>query len=524
MAEVTNALCLRRSSRTLNKRLRQSAIANSPAPANLDQTPKNQPPKQPPPPPSPLPAIASEMDSPALIAEIATTSHKVSDLSLDGLMTQNPASKKDEPSSGEEVTDSSDSLDSPNSPASSVLSVPASQTPSLEELPPWLDDDDDDEDPKISYERDWESGGILLLKPTVEQWGNFKAVLSQARNLNSHEYGCFKVRVPEGTTGPLPARPARTDDANAFKPHLIKGQNNYRVHTIMDTASFPATPTVANADDYLPPRAALEKLRKLFSKHNRRQVRKTRYRVDVPAWTPEQRLAAGVPERSPIHPLQGDRLDKTKAIIPGIHTPYVYESGGAFGATFQIHAEDYRLLSLNHLYLGRKIWVIVPSLDVDRAEEKLGRGDRCSQFMRHRAEFFFPAQLDKLGIPYHIIDQRPGETIVILQDAYHEGFSDGYTLAEAKNYADAHWNASSYQPCNDECKLATAIPSAHMKLVGDDEERIDLCTAYLEEVNLNKRSLDDTETEDESSGMSEDSKADISTADLPRPAKMSRLC
>ena len=197
-------------------------------------------------------------------------------------------------------------------------------------------------------------------------------------------------------------------------------------------------------------------------KNHNRQLRNVRYRVDIPAWTPEQRLAAGVPAESPIYPLKGDQLDYTKAVIPGIHTPYVYESGPAFGATFQIHAEDYRLLSLNHLYRGRKVWIIVPSADVDLAEEKLERKGKCSQFMRHRAEFLFPDKLNRLGVPYRTIDQRAGETIVIFQDAYHQGFSDGYTLAEAKNYADPSWNTSNYQPCDSSCKLDTAIPDEYM--------------------------------------------------------------
>ena len=35
-----------------------------------------------------------------------------------------------------------------------------------------------------------------------------------------------------------------------------------------------------------------------------KQLRNVRYRVDVPAWTAKQRHEAGVPEKSPIHPLR----------------------------------------------------------------------------------------------------------------------------------------------------------------------------------------------------------------------------
>ena len=122
----------------------------------------------------------------------------------------------------------------------------------------------------------------------------------------------------------------------------------------------------------------------------------------------------------------------------------------------------------------------MPATDVDIAEKALGRGAGCSQFMRHRAEFFFPDKLEKLGIPYRLVDQRPGETIVVLPDAYHEGFSTGYTLAEAKNYADTRWSTESYQPCRAECKLATAIPATFMQPVQDGEKRLDLCAPYSE--------------------------------------------
>ncbi|KAJ6789635.1 hypothetical protein PWT90_10887 [Aphanocladium album] len=224
-----------------------------------------------------------------------------------------------------------------------------------------------------------------------------------------------------------------------------------------------------------------------------RQMRFVRYRPDVPAWNSEQRLEAGVPPNwSPIHPLRGDMLDRTKAVVPGIHTPYVYESAPHFGATFQIHAEDYRLLSLNHLYRGRKIWIVVPCTAIDVAEQALGRGaDGCSQFMRHRAEFFFPEKLDKLGIPYRIVDQRPGETIVILPDAYHQGYSTGYTLAEAKNYADDEWSTETYKPCAAHCQLLTAIPPEYMRLLADGEERLDLCKLHDQHAADAKRAADD---------------------------------
>ncbi|PHH67057.1 hypothetical protein CDD81_4452 [Ophiocordyceps australis] len=332
---------------------------------------------------------------------------------------------------------------------------------------------------------------ILRLKPTRAQWEDFPTILAYARSLGVEHDGCFKVSIPEGMHDLLPDKEAKTVPANAYKVKQMRRTTFWQVSTVPSDGEFSSADSASQYSGTVD--AAFKNLRRLFKTNKNRQMRNVRYRVDVPAWTAKQRREAGVPERSPIHPLKGDKLDLTKAVIPGIHTPYVYESGPSFGATFQIHAEDFRLASLNHLYKGRKIWVVVPATAVQVAEQALGRGDGCSQFMRHRAEFFFPDRLDKMGIPYRLVDQRPGETIVILPDAYHEGFSTGYTIAEAKNYADARWSTESYQPCEESCQLATAIPAAFMRPVAAGEPRLDLCAAYGDgkpTLNLNEPKME----------------------------------
>ena len=362
----------------------------------------------------------------------------------------------------------------------------------------------------VEYDRDEASSGVLRLKPTCGQWEDFPAILSIARKLGAESDGCFKVVLPEDLLGPLPEKPAQRVPANAYRAHLIDRTRIWQVGTIPTEGDFPSSSEDPGPVFTGEPDKAFAKLRSLFTRNKDRKMRDVRYRVDVPAWNAELRKAAGVPEKSPLHPLKGDKLDKTKAIIPGIHTPYVYESGPAFGATFQIHAEDFRLSSLNHLYKGRKIWVVIPSSAVDLAEEKLGRRGKCSQFMRHRAEFVFPTKLDRLSIPFRIIDQQPGETIVILPDAYHEGFSTGYTLAEAKNYAEDNWTVSSYQPCDRGCNLPTAIPAAYMELVEDGEERIDLCAMHDAEMEFQrKRKRDEL-------GITQSDDADEHEAQRPR--------
>ncbi|KAH7321303.1 JmjC domain, hydroxylase-domain-containing protein [Stachybotrys elegans] len=336
------------------------------------------------------------------------------------------------------------------------------------------------QDADIAYDFDGPEGHQLLrLRPTAEQWGDFASILALARRAGTEQDGCFKVVLPGELLDELPERSSQKAPANAYRIHQIKRNGYWRVDTIPSVGTFIASePTSEPLEDV---DSAIKKLKKLFNKNKEKQLRNVRYRVDIPAWTQKQRELAGVPKNSPIHPLKGDKLDKTRAIIPGIHTPYVYESASHFGATFQIHAEDFRLASLNHLYKGRKIWIVVPCTDVKRAEEALGRKNKCSQFMRHRAEFFFPDKLDKLKVPYRIVDQRPGETIVVLPDAYHEGFSTGYTIAEAKNYAESDWDIEKYQACDSACQLMTAIPAEYMRLLREGETQLDLCARYGED-------------------------------------------
>ncbi|KOS19129.1 Lysine-specific demethylase 4 [Escovopsis weberi] len=331
----------------------------------------------------------------------------------------------------------------------------------------------------IKYELQALPGGhrLLLFKPTPAQWADFPSIFSMARRLGADAEGCFKMALPLEMRDPLPARAPQRFPAIAYKVRQIRARTFWQVSTVKSDGVFSSSQG-APADYPGTAEDAIKALKTIFTKNKDRRMRNVLYRPDIPAWTPKQRREAGVPSKSPIHPLAGDLLDHTKAIIPGIHTPYVYESAPHFGASFQLHAEDYRLTSLNHLYRGRKIWIVVPSTAVDVAEKALDRKNKCSQFMRHRAEFFFPDRFDKMGIPYRIVDQRPGETIVVLPDAYHQGFSTGYTLAEAKNYADSGWTDESYQPCEPRCKLATAIPGELMRRIGDGEERLNLCAEY----------------------------------------------
>lgn len=378
-------------------------------------------------------------------------------------------------------------------------SSPAAADPASDSELSELEDDDDSE-----FDFDYQNTGtgkVLVIKPTKEQWTQFPAILDFARSHGAEDDGCFKLVLPDSLreAAEQPRKPSQKLQANSYKVKQKRDRRAWQVSTIPVDGDFQRQTTTTTAatksvteitrNESMTETTrdeSVKTLRSLLSKYNgvNRPLRNVRYRADVPAWTAEQRQKAGVPTDSPIHPLAGDKLERTTTRVPGIHTPYVYESADHFGAMFQIHAEDYRLLSLNHLYVGRKIWIVTPCTAIDKVEQKLlGKTPKqCSQFMRHRAEFLLPHQLDKLGIEYRVVDQRAGETIVILPDAYHEGFSTGYTLAEAKNYADDAWDTDGYMPCDEGCNFPVAIPMDHMLLMSEPGQvQVDLCAEYDDE-------------------------------------------
>lgn len=164
-----------------------------------------------------------------------------------------------------------------------------------------------------------------------------------------------------------------------------------------------------------------------------------RYFVDLDARQEDQRRRIGLPPKSPIFPLEGNRLSETRTSIPGIHAPYAYVSGRAFGAPFAMHVEDCCLSSVNYLYAGEKIWYVLEPEHGKILEERLAASNmrkKCSQFLRHSARYITQSSLDDWGISYKVVRQMPNEVIITFPGAYHQGFSTGFTCAEAVNYAD----------------------------------------------------------------------------------------
>ncbi len=196
------------------------------------------------------------------------------------------------------------------------------------------------------------------------------------------------------------------------------------------------------------------------------------YCTDISLRTERDRTRFGLPQ-SRIHPLKGNQLYHTRYEVPGIHWPYGYGSPG-FGAPFSAHHEDFELLSVNDLWKGRKLWLLISPESKLKLESKLKDTNprlytmECAQFLRHESTFILLSTLKAWEIRYSILDQRSHEIIITFPNAYHQGFSVGYTLAEAVNYADTSWNIEKYRDCSDRCPSST-IPRYMMEFLRDGE-------------------------------------------------------
>ena len=322
--------------------------------------------------------------------------------------------------------------------------------------------------PRIKHEFD---GKLLVLSPDMEQWLDFSTLLLFARECGANQVGAFKVRLSDQVLkhlGPCGAEeeavPRPKKSCNGFRSKRLPNKtfsvtttNDSRVFRRSDPSPLPLLEAVQH-QEYL--------LRK------KQGLKGVFYRTDIPVQTPVERLTAGLPPRSAIWPLEGDMLRQTKQEIPGIHWPYGYESASEFGAMFALHNEDFNLHSVSHLHRGRKIWIMIPPASAEALEAKMRETDptigHCGQCIRHRSLFVPTTLLDEWDIPYTVVDQRAPEVVVTMPRTYHSGFSAGYTLAEASNYADADWTPGGYVACPITCP-DFPIDGALMAFLGPGE-------------------------------------------------------
>jgi hypothetical protein len=129
--------------------------------------------------------------------------------------------------------------------------------------------------------------------------------------------------------------------------------------------------------------------------------------------------------------------------VPGVSSPWLYV-GGFFGS-FCWHTEDLWMYSCNHLHAGAtKTWYVVPAT-ASSAFEKVTRSLIPSVFqdspdlLYQLVAMVAPADLEAQGVPVYSLQQRAGEFIITFPRAYHAGFSHGFNVAEAVNFATSDW-------------------------------------------------------------------------------------
>ena len=327
------------------------------------------------------------------------------------------------------------------------------------------------EDPSVAIDYQFDSS-VLVLRPSVDEWLDFPSILASAKALNAHAIGAFKVVVPAGLHHPLPSREVTGRQrcwgyrANALpnKTYEIEMPAKRQVFRQSLPCSLSALEAMKRHEMILKTENGLDGVY---------------YRTDIPAETPQQRAATWLPEESMIWPLKGNMLSETKFSIPGLHWPYAYESGSEFGASFQDHVEHLGLYSISHLHAGRKLWRIVTPSAADAFVTNLKETNseifwECEQCVRHAGIFVPLSTLEEWGIPFTILDQKAGEIIITMPWAYHAGFSCGYTLAEAVNYADADWTSHDHSACLPSCPEAPiSIDLLAFRAPEEDQQRVE---------------------------------------------------
>ena len=129
--------------------------------------------------------------------------------------------------------------------------------------------------------------------------------------------------------------------------------------------------------------------------------------------------------------------------VPGVSSPWLYV-GMVFGA-FCWHVEDLWMYSCNYLHRGApKTWYVVPGASAEQFE-RAARGllpavfDASPDLLLQLVAMFPPSDLCARGVPVYKIMQSPGEFVVTFPRGYHAGFSHGFNIAEAVNFASADW-------------------------------------------------------------------------------------
>lgn len=125
--------------------------------------------------------------------------------------------------------------------------------------------------------------------------------------------------------------------------------------------------------------------------------------------------------------------------ISGITMPWIYL--GMLFASFAWHVEDNHLFSINYLHQGApKSWYGCGTTDADKFDEVLESKFGKSKSLLRKLNFFEPPETFlSNGVPITHALQEPGQFIITWPRSYHAGFSHGFNIGEAVNFATLEW-------------------------------------------------------------------------------------
>ena len=131
---------------------------------------------------------------------------------------------------------------------------------------------------------------------------------------------------------------------------------------------------------------------------------------------------------------------------PGVTDPYMYM--GSLFSYFAWHVEDHNLYSINYNHLGApKTWYGVGAAHAEAFErtatDAIFKGTatlaETVRALMNKTLLFSPSVLIQAGIPVCRAVQEPGQYVVTFPRAYHGGFSNGFNIGEAVNFAAGGW-------------------------------------------------------------------------------------
>lgn len=291
---------------------------------------------------------------------------------------------------------------------------------------------------------------IPTLQPTMNEWADFPRILQRVALLDGDDCGVCRVILPSCIS--------RASTACSLSPHQSKARcynvekSNDLIYTLkfetQSKCTFKRPSKSASAP--IDPESRFEGLLR-----DSKMLSQIRYRTDIDIRKDQERADLGLPV-SIISNLRNNRLSNSRVSIPGLSTAYAYESNDHFGAPFALHCEDWNLWSINHLHIGIKRWIVIPPNQRSLLESRLRSSNftkmkQCSQFVRHLNIYISTHLLDAWSISYCAFFQHANEIVILRPKTYHQGFSCGYTLAEAVNYADSGWDVEDYSECSKSC-------------------------------------------------------------------------